>query len=336
MEFDVKKVAALVVGVLLATVATASAQEKDKLNVALNWLPQGLHMGAIAAVELGYYDKVNIDPKITRGYGSGDTVNRVGTGTEDVAFSDASSVIIGVSKGLQLKMVGMLLDKGVDAVYAIGGRGIEKLKDLEGQPAGATAGEAALNLMPALGEKAGFDFKKVQVVNMIPPSRIPALVSGQVKSIITFATDRPIVEDLAKKKNLKVIEFLFSDLGVDRYSIGFIARNELIEKNPGLIKRFLDATLRGYAWAIANQDAAVKIFMKRYPENDEPTVRAQFALIAKHMQTDMTRKHGLGYIDRAKMSETIRLIASFSDLPKPVTPEDVYTLVALPKVAVPQ
>ena len=145
------------------------------MTFSLNWVPYGLHYGIFAAEAQGYYREAGLDVDIQRGYGSGDTVKRTATGAADIGMADMASVIVGRGNGLAVKQVAILLDRSADAIFYLKGVGISTPKDLPGRSLGATIGETTLNLMPAFAANAGFDHKKVEIVNLAPSGQIPDL-----------------------------------------------------------------------------------------------------------------------------------------------------------------
>jgi len=323
----------LVYGLAVWAIAAAvPAGAAEKMVFSLNWLPYGLHFGVYAALEQGYYRDAKLDLDILRGQGSGDTVKRVAVGSALFGMADAASVILGRAKGMTVKQVGMLLDRSADAVYFVKGSGIVTPKDLEGRTLGAAAGETPLTLFPAFAGGAGLDPKKVQWVNMTPPAKIASLVSRKVDTIITFTTEEPLVRAATQKAGLEFGRFLYSDFGVDYYSIGLIARDQTIQEQPDLVRRFVEATLRGYAWAIENPEGAADAFLKHHKESSRALQLDQWKVVAAHMVTPVAREKGLGHIDAGKMGRTVDLIKRFYPLERDVTADEVFTMHLLPRI----
>ena len=161
------------VSLALLAIGIGSAQANEKVTFSLNWVPYGLHYGIFAAEAQGYYREAGLDLDIQRGYGSGDTVKRTATGAADIGMADMASVIVGRGNGLATKQVATLLDRSADAIFYIKGAGISTPKDLPGRSLGATIGETTLNLLPVFAANAGFDHKKVEIVNLAPPAKFP-------------------------------------------------------------------------------------------------------------------------------------------------------------------
>jgi NitT/TauT family transport system substrate-binding protein len=243
-----------------------------------------------------------------------------------------ASVIVGRGNGLAVKQVATLLDRSADAIFYLKGIGITTPKDLPGRSLGATVGETTLNLMPVFAANAGFDHKKVEIVNLAPPAKFPTFVSKKVDAIVAFRTEEPGILAAAQKAGVAVDRFLLSDFGVDYYSIGFIVSDEILAKRADMVKRFLAATLQGYAYAFKNPQGAADMFIKRFPESNRDLSLAQWAVSTEHVLTDRTRANGLGYIDRAKMQHTLDLITKYQEVKQKVELDDVYTSRLLTKI----
>src|SRR6202035_2806326 len=101
----------------------------------------------------------------------------------------------------------------------------------------------------------------------------------------------------ASKTGVEVGRFVFSDYGINYYSLGVIASDESMAKRPDMVRHMALATMQGYASAIKNPQAAADAFVKNY-------------------------------------ADTIKLIAQFQKVDPAITPDDVYASEFLPKVAV--
>jgi NitT/TauT family transport system substrate-binding protein len=213
----------------------------------------------------------------------------------------------------------------------LSGSGIEKPKDLEGRTIGGSAKGATEVLFPAVARANGMDPNKVRWTLMSPPAKIPSLLAGKVDAIVTFHNSYPSIVEGARKLGKEVVALLYADWGVDIYTGGLIAREEDLQKNQDLVRRFLKATYEGTAWAIDDPEGAVQLFMKRNPTLNAEIVRAEWKITVDHLLTPLAQKYGLGYIDREKMVRTIDIVAKGMEV-KAVPAEDVYTGAFLPKV----
>lgn len=327
------KVAAI--AIMAASISTAAiAQANDKVIFSLNWVPYGLHYGVYAAEAQGFYRDAKIDIDVQRGYGSSDTVKRVATGAATFGMADMASIIIGRGNGLNVKQVAVVLDRSADVIFYLKGIGIEKPEHLAGRSLGAAVGETPLNLFPVFASNAGLDSTKVNVVNVTPPAKFPTLVSKKVDSIVALLTEEPAIQSAAQKAGVEVGKFVYSDHGVDYYSIGLIASDDTLKNKGDLAKRFVDATIRGYQWAIQNPEAAADAYSKRFPESSRDLTLAQWKVTMQHMLTDNAKAHGLGYMERGKMEKTLELIKKYQQGKAELVVDDVYSSKVLSKIAV--
>jgi NitT/TauT family transport system substrate-binding protein len=321
-------------GALSSALIASQAQANDKIVLALNWIPHSLHFGIYIAKERGWYDQAGLDVQIERGYGSGDTVKRVATGSADFGLADAASVALGRASGANTKLIAMLMDRPADAIYYLKDGPIQSPKDLEGKTMGAAAGETSLNLLPVFAKRAGVDSKKIEIVTMASPNKIPSLVQRKVDTIVTFTNEEPMVRNAGRVAHREIGRFLFADYGVDYYSIGLIASDTTLQSKPEITKKFVDATMRGYAEAFAEPYEALDAFMKNNPASTRQLMQEQWATLRHNMLTPVAAQQGLGYIAEPRMDATLDLMRQFQNLSAAVKSSDVYTLDYLPHITV--
>ena len=320
---------------LAATLALdAAAQEKIqyKVTFALNWIPSGNHFGVFTAKDRDLYRDANVDVDIQRGYGSGDTLKRVATGNGDIGIADAASVIIGRSKGMKVRQIASVFDTPFDCIFFLEGNGIAKPKDLEGRTLGATPGETTVNILPIFAANAGIDAKKISILNLSPSAKYASLAAKTVDAIVGSTVEEPAIQNAAQKTGSNVKRFRFSDYGVDYYSIGLIAGDDMLATRGDLVRRLVGATMQGYAWSIQHPEEAADAFARSVPESSRDLMLAQWKIAVGHMVTERTRKNGLGWIEPARMAATLRLTKTYQDIDPAIRAEDLYSMDYLAKI----
>ena len=73
--------------------ARAQAPAPDRVLFQLDWLASGEHAAWYAGVGQGFFRQNGIDLSITRGYGSGDTVNKIAAGAAVFGVADLGGVL---------------------------------------------------------------------------------------------------------------------------------------------------------------------------------------------------------------------------------------------------
>ena len=130
---SMSKLRAAIFGALLALVPTHSFAQ-EKVSLAVDWILNGTHAGYFIAQEKGFYKEKGLDVSISRGFGSGDTIKRVATGSVDFGIADTGAVIAARSNDdIPVRIVAMVYDKATLGLIYLKQSGITKPKDLEGR-----------------------------------------------------------------------------------------------------------------------------------------------------------------------------------------------------------
>ncbi len=304
----------------------------DKVNFALDWLIYGKHAGFYVAKEKGFYRENNLDVTIQRGYGSGDTAKRVGAGQAQFGFSDTTAVMLARTRGVKIKLIGMIHDKSMHTIIVLKGSGITKPKDLEGRKIGSPEQNAVKIIFPAFAQVNGVDQDKVEWVNMTPDAVAPSLLAGRVDGGGFYATEIPTVRAGAKKVGKDIHVIYYSKFGIDVYSNGLITTDKMIREKPDLVRRFLDATMKGVAWGIEHPEEATDIFVKAHPTTSRNLARAHWAIAVDHLLTKPAKKFGIGYMTQEKMEYTRATVVKYMKVKIDFPAKEIYTNDFLPKL----
>lgn len=317
---------------LLAPVgAGAAGKEPDKLIFGMNWIWNGSHGYFIPALKLGYYREANLEVDLKRGYGSGDAIKRVAAGQADIAFTDLSALVVARSQEMKVKAVAVINTLAPHCIIARRDRGIQVLKDLEGKTFGGTKVEAIVIVLPTLCELAGVDFQKIKLVSVDSESKDPLLFAGKLDAIGQFAAGGGSRwKRLAKEANIELAFFPFFNYGFKAYGLSLVASDKMIAEKPDVLKRFLEATMKGVAWALDNKEKTVKMFMEFRPEMDEEGIKDTF-YDSRNLMLPGMHPNGLGWMEKEKVKYTVDVIVKTQGL-KPVAVEETYTNDLLPRI----
>ena len=333
-----RKITILISAVILAAFLTGSlgapriAVAQEKIRFVLQWIPTGHHTGFYTARERGYYKEAGFDITIDRGYGSADSAKKTAAGLGDFGYADFPTIMRGRAKGVKIKALSSILDRGVNAIHVLKGKGIKTPRDLVGRTIGAPAWSALRATFPALARANNFDASKVKWVNMPPAALVSALISEKVDSVAAFATIAHIIKARAKEAGKEAVTIFHSDYGLDLYSTTLIATDQRIQDNADQVRRFVVATMKGMAWAIENPEKGVDYVIKNYPTLSAQKERKVWRIIVDHMLTPYQRTHGLGQISREKAQRTLDIVFEAHKITKKMPVEEFYTNQFLPKL----
>ena len=304
---------------LLGGWSVACAQEKVALR--LDFVPNGYHSPFYMALDKGYYREEGLDVQIGRGFGSADTIKRVDAGTDTFGFADFYTAVKGIAEGLKVRAIGAGLGDSVGCIVALRKSGIRTIQDLEGHSLASSAGNAYLLQLPSVLKAAGVDMGKVNVVLMDIVVKSSALVAGKVDTI-QGVTVSEVPALISQGQDLVVFEYR------DHISVmgsGIIASEVTIRSRPEVVRKFLRATYRGARDFARDPAAASVILVRSHPEGNADSYTGQAKASAGLWATSVAKQRGFGWMDDAKMQNTMEQATRDFKLERKIAAGEFYT-----------
>ena len=294
----------LILMILMAIASSAAAGEK--LTLMLDWFPNVDHLPIYAAQEKGFFREAGIDLKIMSPSDTSDGLKLAVAGQVDLAVSYEPQTIIAAARGLDVRVVGRLVEHPLTTLLFLKEKGFRQPSDLSGRTIGYTVPGLMDVLMKAFAGINGItDYRLVNVGFTI----VPALTAGQVDAVMgPFKTYETVT---MAAKGLEADYFELEKWGIPDYDeLVLICGLQTLEQKKGAVKAFASAVGRGIAFQQANPDEALALYFKVVPDADRQTETAAYDLTrpyfagsqtldADRWQTfaDFAFKHGL--IDKA-------------------------------------
>jgi NitT/TauT family transport system substrate-binding protein len=273
---------------------------------------------------------------IDRGFGSGDTVQKVAAGTYDMGFGDINSVIEFNARnpGKEVIGVAMVYNTPPHAIMSIKGKGINSPKDLAGKTLAAPAGDAARRLFPVYAKAIGIDASKVNFVNVDAPLREPTLARGQADAITGFEFTSVLNLKAANVKEDDVNVFMYSEYLPNLYGNAVIVTREYASKNPDTVKAVLRAFTKSWKDTIAKPDEAVAAILKRDPLlNPNLEKERLLRVLKRNIYVRDVELFGFGAVRKDRIGGAIKLISEAFGLPVKLTLDKVFSEAYLPALA---
>ncbi len=266
-------------GVVALAGTTGGAAAAEKVSLRLKWLTQTQFAGFYVAKAKGYYDAVGIDLTINPGGPNLNADALVASGADTFGLTGgAESQLAAADKGLPLVAFGVTHLTTPYVFVAKASSGITKLEDFRGKKVSTwfTGAQHTLKAMLAsvgIGEK---DFTLVpQSATMNP------FVDGQVD--VATATLYNEYQTLVAKGLTDLKVFRADDYGISVPRDTLVTTKAIAEGKPQLVQNFLEATLKGWQYALRNPDEAVDIVMKVDPSLDRAHQAAQMKVLRELM-----------------------------------------------------
>ncbi len=305
----------------------APASAADKATFRLEWKLTGYHLPFYWAKEKGYFAKEGIDLEIREGTGSGNTVNFVGAGRDTFGFADYLVMAKGVGRGMPVKAVFGIVQKTAWAIVSFEDKAIRKPQDLIGRSVAAAPYSKSILELWLKANNIPLDKVSMRIVSGRVQNSI--FLERKADSLLSITTGSPmdfVVK--AKQGNGDPIHFLpFADTGVSPMGQGIIVNNDLIKKNPDLIRRFVRALKKGWMIAPTNVNEAVRIALKHAPGNEKraESVKLQWLNMLELMRTPNTEGKPLGWMSEKDWKITQDVMVKTGTTDKPVPLSDYYT-----------
>ena len=317
---DARRLALFAICAALPIMMAGNAHSADKIIFVTDYGLYGRHAYYFVALEKGYYARESIEIEIVRSQGSANTIKQVANATAQIGFADAFAVVLGrANDDIPVKLVAMIYPKPPHAVYVLKEFGIAKPKDFEGKTLADTAFSSVPKLFATYARAAGVDAGKVRWIAANSDALPGMLTAKRVDGIGQFTVGEPLLAAMAAPR--EVLGLPYSDAGLDYYSNGLVASDAMIEANPGLVRRFVRATLDGLKSAMADPRQAGEIMHKHHREID---VDIAIGETIKVKELAAQPDADLGAIDPARMQKTIDIVGATFALKKGVSPADVY------------
>jgi NitT/TauT family transport system substrate-binding protein len=312
--------------ILFATLPINSARAEDlkKVSVRMDWVFSGYHAPFFVGVKNGYYKAEGLDVTVEPGNGSGIVAQSVGNGNDTFAAVDGGTMMNLRSKGLRVKAIMGILQRSPLSIVYRESSDIQKPKDLEGKKIGVTNGEAPLILLPAFLKVTGVDASKVSLINADPASKEAILLAGQVDGVLNFNF---LAVPPLEEHGLKVKTFNYADYGINVPGLSLIARNEFLDAEPDLARKFVRATVKAYEWTVAHPEEAIDILIAANPNEKIPKSSSLRILTLSFplLHSETTKNKPLGVMAKEDWAKAEDLLVQYQGMKRVSSPDQYFT-----------
>ena len=293
-----------------AIAAATPALAQERVQLILDWIPDGAYAAFYAGVAQGLYREAGIDLTIQRGFGSSDTVTKVATNVAQFGIADIAAVMAGrVRAQTPVRAIASIYTRPPHSIFVLEGSGINSFKDLEGRSLAGAPGSSVRVFLPLVMRNAGVDISRVRLINADPATMGPLLVTGQADAVTGFLTNKPRFDTMAAERNRQVRVLQFAD-SLQIYGNALIATEATIRGSPDLVRRFTAATVKSLEFARDNPDQAMTGMMAAVPGLNRVGDRGALDVHnSLTFDSDVARRVPTGSFERAQLQRTWEAVA---------------------------
>lgn len=295
----------------LSAVSPASAQEKA--TVRLKWVAQTQFAGVYVAQAKGYYKAEGLDMTINPGGPNLNAESLVASGADTFAVGGGiESSLAARDKKLPIVTLGMLHQRTPVVMVVLEDSPIKTIADFKGKKITSffTGLQHTVVAMLRKNGLAPSDYSlSAQAVSMTP------FINKEVDvAMVTLYNELNVL----KARGVKVRTFAPDDYGISVPRDSLITSEKMISEKPKAVQGFMNATLRGWKYAIQNQPEAVDIVMAAAPGLERAHQVAMLAEAARLMTADTGTTDGLGALNMPRLKAAQDMLIEAKVLSGPV------------------
>jgi NitT/TauT family transport system substrate-binding protein len=296
----------------------------DKVTFGTNWLAEAEHGGYYQAVVDGTYAKYGLDVTILQGGPQANNGLLLASGK--IEFYMGGNMILGfsaVEQKLPIVIVAADFQKDPQIMMSHPGVGLDKWTDLPKAKTIFVGKEGLVSFFAWMMSAYGFKEENVKPYNFNAAPFIADKDSIQQG----YVTAEPFAVE--KQGGFKPNIFLLADQGYSTYATTIETRRDIVEKNPDLVQRFVNASAIGwYHYLYGDNTKANEAIKKDNPDITDEQIAFSFAKIKEYGLVDSgdTLKMGVGAMTDARMKGFFDQLVKAGVLHADIDYKQSYTL----------
>jgi NitT/TauT family transport system substrate-binding protein len=236
----------------------ATPKEKIKVNVAVGGKSSIIYLPPAYAEYNGYFEAEGIEFKVEDVKGGAQAAQALVSGQVDIASMAVEHAVKSKAQGVDLVML-VLYTRYPAITLVVDSKLKEKVKtvaDLKGMKVGVTSiGSATHKAMLSLMEKFGLKTTDIEIVGVGTSGAPAAIQSGKVQAV--FGLDPWVTQMINAGQayslwDLRTQKDTVALYGGDYPFVGLVTRREVLQKNPEMVQRVVNAVVKANKFIASN------------------------------------------------------------------------------------
>src|SRR6266481_5905583 len=263
----------LIVGASLALAASHPAVALEAVSLQLKWKHQFQFAGYYQALEQGLYRDAGLDVTIREGGPDIDVSEAVASGKADFGVCSAG-VLRDWGAGRRLVVLAAIFQHSAAVILVARRADISNVAELRGRTLMDTPGSDEI---AAMLKREGIDYQALPRVAHEGNPR--DLLAGRADAMIAYSTNEPFV---LEQLGAAYRTFSPAASGIDFYGDNLCTSEAEVTAHPDRVAAFRAASVKGWAYALANKEATVDLILRSYSAK-----KSREALLFEAEQTEI-------------------------------------------------
>ena len=259
---------------------TEETKTLEPVKVMLDWVPNTNHTGLYVAKAKGWYEEQGLDVEIIQP-AEGGTAQLIASGQAEFGISYQEEVTYARANQLPVVSIAAIIQHNTSGFASPKGKNIVSPKDFEGKKYGGWGSPIEKAVIQSIMEKDGADVEKVEFVSVGATDFFTVTERDVDFEWIYYGWTG--IEAELRNFPINYIEVREIAPELDFYTPVIIVNEQYIEEHSDVIERFMEATTKGYEFAISHPEEAAQDLLDQIPGmNSELVKRSQIWLSEKY------------------------------------------------------
>lgn len=241
----------------LFLVSVFANEPTNKVTLQLKWFSSFQFAGYYMALEKGFYKEAGLDVRILERNAQKNNIMQVVNGEATYGVAD-SALLLYRADGKPVKVMASIFqhsplifiahkDSKIFSPYEFKGKRISYESGLDDSPLLAMMNDAGI--------------KRSDYALVPHDFTAQAFIDGKVDMMSAYLSDQPF---LMQEKNIPITIINPLNYGIDFYGDNLFATDKELASNPERAKRFLQASIRGWHYALEHEDETIAVLRSKY------------------------------------------------------------------------
>lgn len=278
------------------------------VTLQLKWTHQFQFAGYYAAIAKGFYRNAGLRVKLREYQFGQDPEQAVVDGHADFGVG-ATDLLLMRAGGHRVVVLSNVFQHSPVALAVGVGKNIENVHQLV---RGKVMMDSDSAEILAYFRSEGIKF---QQINAIPHEHRPgALADPGVDAMSIYSTNEPY---LLEQKGIPFSLLKPIESGIDFYGDNLFTMEDMISDQPGLVRAFTEASMKGWQYAMANQEEIIDLIMERYnPSKSKEHLRFEASRMQELILDDVIP---VGFINPLRWQRIVDIYMDAEMLPENFT-----------------